>query len=110
MSDEPEAIEPTAPWKMPEPVFRTTEGVTPKTARRHVDPAPDDDMHLHDTLINEEPSAGSDDQIPPAAPVKAAAANRGWVRGSVYVAVLMGLIAAATLAAAYYYYFIMPRQ
>jgi len=43
MSDEPNSHGNGGDWKMPAPVFQSSEGRTPKTAKNYVDPADDID-------------------------------------------------------------------
>lgn len=88
---------------MPEPVFRTTEGVTPKTARDRQPDDPADGHDLNHALIDQMPEPEPAEVHPPAAVVRSTKAGSNW--GTVFVAVLAVLIVAAIIAAAFYFYF-----
>ncbi|MEO7539882.1 MAG: hypothetical protein ABIV21_07630 [Pyrinomonadaceae bacterium] len=82
MSDEPKPNNPAAAdddrmpdkWQMPKPVFRTSEGDTPKSVH------PDDEADLHETPALETvevtaDEAATEEAEPPTGPVKVKAAD-----------------------------------
>ena len=111
---------------MPEVVFRTSEGRTPKSLRNAIDPdeidtqSPDSDQidpDLIDTAIpnldnsaEKQPDAPDTRDDPPAntvraAPVKVLEAKRGCAKSFLFILGLIGFLAAAIIITAIYFLF-----
>ena len=116
MSDEPiiddlpteDATPSSEKWVMPEPVFRTSDGHTPKSIESDLD-GEDTDPNLDITDKDAADKPGSDipDDVAVAIteemPVYSPKAKRGYFRSFLFIFGMIALLAAAIIAALVYY-------
>ena len=130
MSDGPAPKNNDSEWVMPETVFRTSEGRTPKSPVKPIDadeidtqsPDPDEiDPDIVDTAIpnlddsaEKQPDDTPDTQDEPpantvrAAPVKPPKAKTGCAKSFLFIVGVIGFLAAAVIIAVIYFLFYSP--
>ncbi len=123
MSDEPKPNENGGEWTMPKPVFRTSEGFTPKGPTRSLEPedvdtlrtedASDDEDEI-DTLIPNVPDSkfeGDAPNDPVESPVNSVRAapekpKSGCARGALMIAGMVAIIALGLIAVGVYFLYV----
>jgi len=108
MSDEPTAKDQTPGWSMPEPVFRTSEGRTPKAVKPEID---HDDIHTEIPDLDEVQTGNQQPDAPSATPAntvratsaKVAKPKSGRFNGVWIIVSILGVLAVA--AAVVYFLF-----
>jgi hypothetical protein len=109
MSDEPKPIENSAEWAMPEPVFRTSDGHTPKgPPTDEVDTETPDAMNADDHLpvISDADAAATTEEMPAYKPAPVPKPKGGGCfKSFLFILGAIALFAAIIVAALIYFLF-----